>query len=123
MRCQKSTRPVQSGSPSRSDNCRKNLQNTSAIGAKDSFAWGWPDDALAAIGTSTNDTDTTVHRNNLRFNLPGAHRRRALGWVEPSLSTSGETLSIEESMTLRARTEPVGDVGDEHEWGWPRSSG
>ena len=27
-----------------------------------------------------------------------------------------ETLSIEESMTLRARTETAGDVGVEHEW-------
>jgi hypothetical protein len=33
----------------------------------------------------------------------------------PSLSTSGETLTIEESMTLRARTENAGH-GDEHEW-------
>ena len=36
----------------------------------------------------------------------------------PSLSTSGETLTIEESMTLRARTENAGHVGDEHEWSW-----
>jgi hypothetical protein len=36
--------------------------------------------------------------------------------IVPSLSTSGETLTIEESMTLRARTENVGDVGDEREW-------
>jgi hypothetical protein len=35
----------------------------------------------------------------------------------PSLSTSGETLTIEESMTLGARTENAGD-GDEHEWSW-----
>jgi len=34
----------------------------------------------------------------------------------PSLSTSGETLTIEESMTLRARTENAGHVGDEYEW-------
>ena len=33
----------------------------------------------------------------------------------PSLSTSGETLTIEESMTLRARTENAGH-GDEYEW-------
>jgi len=38
------------------------------------------------------------------------------GMVGPSLSTSGETLTIEESMTLRARTETAGHVGDEHEW-------
>jgi hypothetical protein len=38
--------------------------------------------------------------------------------VLPSLSTSGETLTIEESMTLRARTENAGHVGDEHEWSW-----
>jgi len=41
----------------------------------------------------------------------------------PSLSTSGETLTIEESMTLRARTENAGDVGDEHEWSWSWSRG
>jgi hypothetical protein len=41
----------------------------------------------------------------------------------PSLSTSGETLTIEESMPLRARTENAGDVGDEHEWSWSRSRG
>jgi hypothetical protein len=34
---------------------------------------------------------------------------------DPSLSTSDETLTIEESMTLRARTENAGDVGVEHE--------
>ena len=34
----------------------------------------------------------------------------------PSLSTSGETLTIEESMFLRARTEQRRDVGEEHEW-------
>jgi hypothetical protein len=37
---------------------------------------------------------------------------------DPSLSTSGETLTIEESMTLRARTEQRRDVGDEQEWSW-----
>jgi hypothetical protein len=36
--------------------------------------------------------------------------------VRPSLSTSGETLTIEESMTLRARTENAGHVGVEYEW-------
>jgi hypothetical protein len=36
----------------------------------------------------------------------------------PSLSTSGETLTIEESVTLRARTETAGHAGDEHEWSW-----
>jgi len=39
-----------------------------------------------------------------------------LGSPFPSLSTSGETLTIEESMTLRARTENAGHVGDEYEW-------
>ena len=38
--------------------------------------------------------------------------------ASPSLSTSGETLTIEELMTLRARTENAGDVGVEHEWSW-----
>ncbi len=33
----------------------------------------------------------------------------------PFLSTSGETLTIEESMTLRARTENAGHAGDEHD--------
>jgi len=42
---------------------------------------------------------------------------------EPSLSTSGETLTIEESMTLRARTEKAGHVGDEHERSWSWSGG
>ncbi len=41
----------------------------------------------------------------------------------PSLSTCGETLTIEESMTLGARTENAGDVGDEHEWSWSWSRG
>ena len=36
----------------------------------------------------------------------------------PSLPTSGETLTIEESMTLRARTENAGHVADEYEWSW-----
>ena len=38
--------------------------------------------------------------------------------LAPSLSTSGATLTIEELLTLRARTETVGHVGDEHEWSW-----
>jgi len=47
----------------------------------------------------------------------------AIGFVDPSvgapsLPTSGETLTIEESMTLRARTENAGHVADEHEWSW-----
>ena len=41
----------------------------------------------------------------------------------PFLSTSGETLTIEESMTLRARTENAGHAGDEHERSWSSSSG
>jgi len=41
----------------------------------------------------------------------------------PSLSTSGETLTIEELLTLRARTENAGHVGDEHEWSWSWSLG
>jgi hypothetical protein len=39
----------------------------------------------------------------------------ALEAVGPSLSMSGEMLTIEESVTLRARTEQCQDVGDEHE--------
>jgi hypothetical protein len=38
--------------------------------------------------------------------------------LPPSLSTSGETLTIEELLTLRARMENAGDVGVEHEWSW-----
>ena len=41
----------------------------------------------------------------------------------PFLSTSGETLTIEESMTLRASTEIAGHAGDEHERSWSWSSG
>jgi len=52
-------------------------------------------------GRQNNDTATVPLRKDL-------HR--------PSLSTSGETLTIEESMTLRARTENAGHVGVEHEW-------
>jgi hypothetical protein len=40
------------------------------------------------------------------------------GEGDPSLPTSGETLTIEESMTLRARTENAGHVADEYEWSW-----
>jgi hypothetical protein len=39
-------------------------------------------------------------------------------WLSPSRSTSGETLTIEESMTLRARTETAGHVGVDYEWSW-----
>jgi hypothetical protein len=49
-------------------------------------------------------------------------RRRCRRGV-PSLSTSGETLTIEESMTLRARTDTAGHVGYEHEWSWRWASG
>jgi hypothetical protein len=35
---------------------------------------------------------------------------------EPSLSTSGETLTIEESMTLEGENGERRNVGDEHEW-------
>jgi len=34
----------------------------------------------------------------------------------PSLSTSGETLTIEESMNLEGENGDCWDVGDEHEW-------
>jgi hypothetical protein len=39
-------------------------------------------------------------------------------YLDPSLSTSGETLTIEDSVTLRARTENAGHAGYEHEWSW-----
>jgi hypothetical protein len=35
---------------------------------------------------------------------------------EPSLSTSGETLIIEESMNLEGENGERRNVGDEHEW-------
>jgi hypothetical protein len=44
------------------------------------------------------------------------HDERIAASELPSLSTSGETLTIEESMTLRARTENAGHVGVEHGW-------
>ncbi len=43
-------------------------------------------------------------------------RRSARYAFDPSLSTSGETLTIEGLLTLRARTENAGHVGHEHEW-------
>jgi hypothetical protein len=36
----------------------------------------------------------------------------------PSLSTSGETLTIEESMNLEGENGERRNVGDEHEWSW-----
>jgi hypothetical protein len=36
----------------------------------------------------------------------------------PSLSTSGETLTIEESMNLEGENGARRNVGDEHEWSW-----
>jgi hypothetical protein len=41
-----------------------------------------------------------------------------LQYFGPSLSTSGEMLTIEELLTLRARTENAGHVGHEHVWSW-----
>jgi hypothetical protein len=41
----------------------------------------------------------------------------AVGWC-PFLSTSGETLTIEESMNLERENEDRRDVGAEHEWCW-----
>ena len=41
--------------------------------------------------------------------------------LAPSLSTSGETLTIEESMNLEGEDEARRNVGDEHEWScWSR---
>jgi hypothetical protein len=36
----------------------------------------------------------------------------------PSLSTSGETLTIEVSMNLEGENGERRNVGDEHEWSW-----
>jgi len=84
-------------------------------------------------------TDNRSNRTGLRYAIktaqrPGVTRDLPYGpddllWVAnsstlvygsndavlvPSLSTSGETLTIEESMTLRARTENAGHVGVEY---------
>ena len=61
-------------------------------------------DPLPSSGWENASTNNEVGDNCYRFG------------PFPSLSTSGETLTIEESMTLRARTENAGHVGDEHEW-------
>jgi hypothetical protein len=37
---------------------------------------------------------------------------------DPSLSTSGETLTIEESMNLEGENGVRRDVGDEYEWSY-----
>jgi len=42
-----------------------------------------------------------------------------LAWARrPSLSTSGKTLTIEESMNLEGENGERRNVGDEHEWSW-----
>ena len=51
-----------------------------------------------------------------RLTQPNITSKTSCLTAGPSLSTSGETLTIEESMTLRARTENAGHVGVEHEW-------
>jgi hypothetical protein len=43
---------------------------------------------------------------------------KAAAVVLPSLSPSGETLTIEELLTLRARTETLVDVGPRQERSW-----
>ena len=59
-------------------------------------------------------------RRNLGLAWERVKKKKGAGGVDPSLSTSDETLTIEELMTLRARTENAGDAGDEHEWSWGR---
>ena len=66
------------------------------------------------ISAVTQARDLTATSFNQVVRSVGFSLGRAIG---PSLSTSGETLTIEESMTLRARTENAGH-GDEHEWSW-----
>ena len=66
---------------------------------------------------------TLVDSHQVKWQLgqtPWLENDRCIASIDfaPSLSTSGETLTIEESMTLRARTENAGHVGDEHEWIW-----
>jgi IS30 family transposase len=71
---------------------------------------------------------TACLRTGRALRVPRARTRgRGKGFISPqimiserppSLSTSDETLTIEESMTLRARTENAGHVGVEHEWSW-----
>ncbi len=43
---------------------------------------------------------------------------RVAARIVPSLSTSGETLTIEESMNLEGETGERRNVGDEHEWSY-----
>jgi hypothetical protein len=65
-----------------------------------------------ALGPICHPEWCRVFRPTLTLRARRAPTKRAV----PSLSTSGETLTIEESMTLRARTEIAGNVGQEHEW-------
>jgi hypothetical protein len=44
--------------------------------------------------------------------------RRPCHRAYPSLSTSGETLTIEESMSLEGENGECRNVGVEHEWSW-----
>jgi hypothetical protein len=44
--------------------------------------------------------------------------QEALGELVPSLSTSGETLTLMESVTPRARLELRRNAGTEYEWSW-----
>ena len=57
-----------------------------------------------------------VMMRRARFSLP----RWILYAVGPSLSTSGETLTIEESMNLEGENGERRNVGDEYEWSWAR---
>ncbi len=43
-------------------------------------------------------------------------RLESLVYADPSLSTCGETLIIEESVNLEGENGDCWDVGDEHEW-------
>jgi thiopeptide-type bacteriocin biosynthesis protein len=90
------------------------------------------DGLLAAIGLSDaqrlnwyRERVSLSREDGKEYRVRQAILRRLLGTPDalipepgPSLPTSGETLTIEESMTLRARTENAGHVADEYEWSW-----
>ena len=52
--------------------------------------------------------------------LPHSMREQFSHWPSPSLSTSGETLTIEESVNLEGENGERRNVGDEHEWSCAR---
>ena len=89
-------------------------------GGNRSRSWR-PQELVALVADAPSDfpAGTAWSYSSTGYVLAGPDRRACDRQpARPSLSTSGETLTIEESMTLRARTENAGHVGDEHEWSW-----